>query len=64
MEWDVDVGMLAQCSQRPVRPTWTRPSGQDVCKRAVANDTAQRIREELSPYCDVDIMYLSGRRGR
>eukprot|EP00913_Durusdinium_trenchii_P022662 g21285.t1 len=33
----------------------------DVCKRAVANDTAQRIREELSPYCDVDIMFASAR---
>lgn len=33
----------------------------DACSRKVANSTANSIREEMAPYCDVDIMFTSAR---
>ncbi|CAK9026930.1 Probable GTP-binding protein EngB [Durusdinium trenchii] len=52
--------LVAKAQRRSVRYTIVITKI-DVCKRAVANNTAQRIREELSPYCDVDIMFASAR---
>eukprot|EP00434_Breviolum_minutum_P021157 symbB.v1.2.018668.t1/scaffold1455.1/size117749/4 len=52
--------LLAKAQRRSVRYTIVITKI-DVCKRAVANDTAKRIREELAPYCDVDIMFASAR---
>eukprot|EP00438_Fugacium_kawagutii_P007061 Skav227754 [mRNA] locus=scaffold1653:21180:25330:- [translate_table: standard] len=52
--------LLAKAQRRSVRYTIVITKI-DVCKRAVANDTAKRIKEELAPYCDVDIMFASAR---
>jgi len=55
--------LLAKAQRRSVRYTIVITKI-DVCKRAVASSTAQRIREELAPYCDVDIMFASARKLR
>ncbi|CAE7943351.1 engB, partial [Symbiodinium sp. KB8] len=52
--------LVAKAQRRSVRYTIVITKI-DVCKRKVANSTAQRIREELAPYCDVDIMFASAR---
>lgn len=52
--------LLAKAQRRSVRYTIVITKI-DVCKRAVANSTAKRIKEELAPYCDVDIMFASAR---
>lgn len=52
--------LLAKAQRRSVRYTIVITKI-DVCKRAVANSTAMRIREELAPYCDVDVMFASAR---
>jgi len=54
------IHLLARAQRRSVRLTIVITKI-DVCKRAVANSTAKRIREDLAPYCDVDIMFASAR---
>eukprot|EP00931_Biecheleriopsis_adriatica_P117069 TRINITY_DN92621_c0_g1_i1.p1 TRINITY_DN92621_c0_g1~~TRINITY_DN92621_c0_g1_i1.p1 ORF type:complete len:743 (-),score=162.97 TRINITY_DN92621_c0_g1_i1:21-2249(-) len=54
------IHLLAKAQRRRVRYTIVITKI-DVCKRAVANDTAKNIRKELAPYVDVDIMFASAR---
>lgn len=52
------IHLLAKAQRRDVRYTIVITKI-DVVKRSMCNSTAARIREELAPYCDVDIMFAS-----
>jgi len=54
------IHLLAKAQRRRVRYTIVITKI-DVVSRVQAKKTADAIREELAPYCDVDIMYASAR---
>eukprot|EP00443_Scrippsiella_acuminata_P085315 CAMPEP_0115383968 /NCGR_PEP_ID=MMETSP0271-20121206/6866_1 /TAXON_ID=71861 /ORGANISM="Scrippsiella trochoidea, Strain CCMP3099" /LENGTH=653 /DNA_ID=CAMNT_0002807309 /DNA_START=331 /DNA_END=2293 /DNA_ORIENTATION=+ len=57
------IHLVASAQRRRVRYTIIITKI-DVVTRKLANLTAQNIREELEPYCDVDIMFASAKNHR
>lgn len=54
------LSLLAKAQRRNVRYTIVITKI-DVVNRSIVAETAENIKEELAPYCDVDIMYASAR---